>query len=54
MLGKVGAVIGVLVMPMLLKWGGITLVLIVTFLVHVIGGLITIIYGKELTNQKNN
>lgn len=48
MLGKVGAILGVFCMPLLLEAGGVTLVLAVSVIVQIIGGLITFIYGKEL------
>lgn len=48
LLGKVGAVFGVFFMPLLLKWGGITLVLWVSILVQLIGAAISFIYGKKL------
>lgn len=41
-LGKSGAVIGAFIIPVLLKWGGATLVLIVSIAVMVAGALITI------------
>lgn len=52
MLGKVGAVTGVILMPLLLKWGGMALVLSVSAAVMVAGALIGYIYGKKL-NVKN-
>ncbi|MBD5641130.1 MAG: MFS transporter [Desulfovibrio sp.] len=48
MLGKVGAVGGVFFMPLLLHWGGITLVLWVSIIIQLIGAAITFIYGKKL------
>ncbi len=47
-LGKVGAVLGVLFIPMLLTWGGVELVLWVTIIVQVVGALVTGIVGKEV------
>ena len=46
MLGKAGAVLGVFFMPMLLHWGGMTLVRIFTGTVMIIGALISAIYGR--------
>lgn len=46
MIGKTGAILGVFFMPLLLKWGGITLVLCVCIAVSVIGALISLIYGR--------
>lgn len=47
-IGKVGAVLGVFLIPLCLKWGGSQLVLIVSIAVMLIGGLVTNIYGKKL------
>lgn len=46
MLGKVGAILGVFFMPLLLKWGGITLVLIVCISVMVIGAIVSAVFGR--------
>ena len=51
-LGKLGAVLGVFFMPMWLKAGGVTLVLIITAGVMVAGGLITIIFSRLLGLSK--
>lgn len=48
MLGKVGAVAGVFFMPLMLDWGGVTLVLIISILVMGMGALISFVYGKKL------
>lgn len=48
MLGKVGAMLGVFFMPLLLHWGGIVLVLIVSIIVQLIGAAISFHYGKKL------
>lgn len=48
MLGKVGAIAGVFLMPVLLKAGGITLILEFCIAVGVLGALITIIYGRRV------
>lgn len=47
-IGKMGGVIGVFFIPLLLDWGGPSLVLIVSIIVMLIGGLVTYIYGKEV------
>ena len=48
MLGKVGAILGVFFMPVLLSWGGITAVLLVSIVVQLVGAAVTFIYGKRL------
>ncbi len=48
MIGKIGAIIGVFVMPMLLKTGGITLVLSACIGVSLLGALVSIIYGRQV------
>lgn len=48
MLGKVGAIIGVFFMPFFLEIGGVTLVLLISLVVQLIGAMITFIYGKRL------
>lgn len=49
-IGKIGAVLGVFFIPMLLKWGGATLVLIVSVVVMTIGALVTNIFGRSTNN----
>ena len=51
-LGKVGAVLGVFFIPVLLKAGGSSLVLIVSIIVMVVGGLVTIIFDPERKDKK--
>lgn len=51
-MGKVGAVIGVLFIPMLLDWGGATLVLMVSILVMLAGALVTGMLGREVLPDK--
>lgn len=53
MLGKTGAVAGVIIMPMLLKWGGATCVLIVSFIVQLTGAAIAIYY-RNIAYPNNN
>ena len=48
MLGKAGAVAGVILMPILLEAGGMTLVLGVSIAVMLLGTLIGRVYGKKL------
>lgn len=47
-LGKLGAIIGVFFMPMWLHDGGVTLVLIITIGVMLLGALISVIFGRML------
>lgn len=51
-IGKLGAVAGAFFIPVLLKWGGSTLVLIVTIAVMVIGGIITTWLGRQVLPPK--
>lgn len=51
MLGKVGAIIGVFLMPVLLEIGGITVVLIFCAAVGIVGALIANIFGYEVEKQ---
>lgn len=54
-MGKIGAVVAVFFIPLLLKWGGVILVLATSAAVMIIGGLITIIYGRiVLPSRKRN
>lgn len=46
--GKAGAVLGVLFVPMLLKWGGMTLVLSIITAVQLVGAAVTIYYGRKV------
>ena len=50
--GKLGAVVGVLFIPMLLKWGGASLVLWVTIGVLLAGALVTAVVGREVLPDK--
>lgn len=54
MLGKLGAILGVFLMPMLLKWGGIVLVLIVCISVMALGALISGIFGPMVMKETSN
>ncbi len=47
-IGKIGAILGAFFIPMLLRWGGSTLVLIVSILVMIAGGLITAWIGPQV------
>lgn len=53
MLGKVGAVAGVILMPVLLAAGGMTLVLSVSAVVMVAGALISSLLGGRILPKKN-
>ena len=46
--GKLGAVVGVIFIPILLKWGGASLVLWVTIGVLLAGAMVTAVVGREL------
>lgn len=46
--GKLGAVVGVLFVPMLLAWGGAALVLAVAIAVHLLGAVVTAVVGREV------
>lgn len=46
--GKVGAVVGVLFMPLLMKWGGVTLALAVTAALQIVGAVITVTLGNKI------
>lgn len=50
--GKAGAVLGVLFMPILMKWGGVTLALAVTAALQVVGAVITKALGQELLPEQ--
>ncbi|MDE6409364.1 MAG: MFS transporter [Muribaculaceae bacterium] len=50
-IGKVGAVLGVFFIPMLLKAGGATLVLIVSIVIMAIGAIVTNIYGHLVKDE---
>ena len=47
MLGKVGAVLGVFFMPMLLKWGGIEVLLAVSIAVQVLGAVVAVAFRPK-------
>lgn len=53
-MGKVGAVLGVLFIPVLLAWGGVGLVLLVSIAVQAIGALVTGFIGKEVLPKTKN
>lgn len=46
--GKLGAVVGVLFIPLLLAWGGAGLVLLVTIGVHLLGAAVTYAFGRQV------
>lgn len=47
MLGKVGAIIGVIIMPVMLHLGGIVLVLAVSIAVMILGAVVSTVYGPR-------
>lgn len=49
--GKTGAVAGAFIIPVLLRWGGGTLVLIVSIAVMIAGAVITLISGKKVSEE---
>lgn len=51
-LGKLGAILGVFFMPVWLKSGGMTLVLVITIGVMLLGALITIVFSRLLGLDK--
>lgn len=51
-IGKSGAVIGAFIIPLMLKWGGVTLVMAVSAAVMVIGALVTRFSARKALNQK--
>lgn len=51
-IGKMGAVLGVLFIPMLLSWGGAELVLLVSIIVQLIGAVVTGVIGREVLPEK--
>lgn len=51
-IGKMGAVLGVLFIPMLLSWGGAELVLVVSIIVQLLGAVITGVIGKDVLPDK--
>lgn len=50
--GKLGAVVGVVFIPLLLKWGGAELVLWVTIGVQLLGAAVTAVVGREVLPDK--
>lgn len=51
-IGKLGAVLGVLFIPMLLSWGGAELVLLVSIIVQLVGAAVTGVIGREVLPEK--
>lgn len=52
-LGKTGAVIGAFIIPVLLKWGGATLVLIVSIAVMALGALVTLLSARAVARSSS-
>ena len=50
-MGKAGAVAGVLFVPMLMKWGGVDLALVVTALVQLLGAGVTAVLGEKVVKN---
>lgn len=50
MTGKIGAVTGVFLMPVILKTGGMVLVLSISIAVMIAGAMIAVIFGKNIKN----
>lgn len=50
-IGKIGAVLAVFIIPVLLKWGGVVLVLGVSAAIMAVGALVTMIYGPKIMPQ---
>ena len=46
--GKAGAVVGVFMMPLLVKWGGVTLALATTAVLQVAGAVVTSYLGNDV------
>jgi hypothetical protein len=50
--GKAGAVLGVFFIPILMKWGGVELVLIVIAALQIVGAVITLGFGHRILSPK--
>ncbi len=50
--GKAGAVLGVLFIPILMKWGGVMLALAVTAALQIVGAVITMSLGRKILPNK--
>ena len=46
--GKIGGVLGVFLIPMLLKLGGVYLVMCVTIALQSVGAIVTAVFGRKL------
>ena len=51
--GKMGGILGVFLMPILLKMGGVTLVLCVVIALQVVGGVVTWSLGRKVLPERN-
>lgn len=51
-MGKAGAVAGVFLMPLLMRWGGVELALVVTAAVQLFGALVTAVLGGEVMPEE--
>ena len=52
-MGKAGAVVGVFTIPLLMKWGGVNLVLAVTLLLQIVGVLVTATLGRGILGERS-
>ncbi|MDE7381568.1 MAG: MFS transporter [Muribaculaceae bacterium] len=51
-IGKIGAVLAVFIIPVLLKWGGPVLVLLVSACVMALGAIMTSVYSRKVFNEE--
>lgn len=51
-LGKAGAVVGVFMMPLLMRWGGVVLALVVTAVMQIVGAVVTAMLGPKALPSK--
>ena len=51
-MGKAGAVAGVAGVPLLMKWGGVDLTLMVTAAVQIAGAAVTAVLGRRVVNNE--
>ena len=52
-MGKAGAVVGVFTIPLVMKWGGVNLVLAVTLLLQIVGVLVTATLGRDILGERS-
>lgn len=51
-MGKMGAVVGVLLMPIVMRWGGATMALAVVAVVQIVGAVVTYTVGGEVLHEE--